>query len=164
MTERGISEGDLKPAFLFLSGCETDLAKQAKMTQSTLEVAQHYNNARVWLQKVYGPGNVPMISQAVGVVESNPLSLSFQSKSAAQAADRNPNIHPNDNPILSAATVARQKIIEHEILSLQNKQQQQSDLLSQTRVAKRKLEDDFDCERDLRYRLQRRLDNTQKEL
>ena len=164
MTERGISEGDLKPAFLFLSGCETDLAKQAKKRQSTLEAAQHYKNARVWLQKVYGLGNIPMISPAMGVVKSSPLSLSFQPKSASQAPDRNPNTHPSDNPILSAVTVARQKPIEHEIRSLQNEQQQQSDLLSQTRVAKRKLEDDFDCERDLRYRLQRRLDDAQKEL
>lgn len=32
-----------------LSGCEADLAKQAKESSST-----HYTNSRTWLQKVYG--------------------------------------------------------------------------------------------------------------
>jgi hypothetical protein len=165
MMEHGISEGDLKPAFLFLSGCETDLAKQARSAQSTVEVAEHYKNARTWLQKVYGSGKTPAVSQAVGVVKAIALSLPRQPKATAQAIDHGAGDKPGDKPNQTTAeAVAQQRILEREIRCLRDRQLQQSHLLSETRVAKRKLEDDFDCERDLRYRLQRRLDDTRKEL
>ena len=39
----------MKPAYLMLSGCETDLARDEKENSST-----HNTNSRTWLQKVYG--------------------------------------------------------------------------------------------------------------
>lgn len=44
----------MKPTYLMLSGCEADLAKQAKESSST-----HYTNSRAWLQKVYGTSDDP---------------------------------------------------------------------------------------------------------
>lgn len=167
MTEHGIPEGDLKPAFLFLSSCETDLARQAKTAQKiTVEAAEHYKNARKWLQKVYGPGEPPAASQAASVMERNASSFPLQpSKATTQAIDRGDNVEPgNKLNQTSARAFAQQRILEREIQSLRDRQLEQSNLLSDTRAAKRKLEDDFDCERNLRYRLQRRLDDTRKEL
>lgn len=161
MTGHGVSEADLKPAFLFLSSCETDLARQARAAQSTIEVAEHSKNARTWLQKVYGSGASPEASQALGVVESIMSSIPCLPKATVQVMDRGADVEPS--PIVARAVV-QQRILEREIQSLRDRQHHQSNLLSETRVAKRKLEDDFDCERDLRYRLQRCLDDTRREL
>jgi hypothetical protein len=156
MSRHGISDGDLKPAFLFLSGCETDLARQARATQTTVEAAEHYKNAQTWLQKVYGSEH-PATLQAVGAVERIGSSLPPQPKATAQVIDCGAGQ-------TATGVLGQHKILEREIQCLQDRQRQQSYLLSETRVAKRKLEDDLDCERDLRYRLQRRLDDTRKEL
>lgn len=166
MTEHGIPEGDLKPAFLFLSSCETDLARQARMAQTTVEAAEHYENARTWLQKVYGTGKSPVASQTANTVESVVPSLPLQpSMATTQAIDYGDNVKPgNKSSQITAGALAQQRVLEREIQSLRDRQLQQSSLLSETRVAKRKLEDDFDDERDLRYRLQRCLDDTRKEL
>jgi hypothetical protein len=148
MSKYGISESDLKPAFLFLSSCETDLARQAKLAQSTVQAAEHHKNAQTWLQKVYGLEN-PVPSRSAAVVPH---------LKATNGADTDPT---NKTAI---GVLAQQRILEREILSLQDRQHQHSNLLSETRIAKRKLEDDLEFERDLRYRLQRRLDDTRKEL
>jgi len=164
MTEHGISEDDLKPAFLFLSGCETDLARQARAAQSTADTDEHYKNARMWLQKVYGSGKSPAASRVVDVKNIAP-SLPHQPKAITQVLVRGTDVKTGDNPHPTTAGVhVQQRILEREIVSLRDRQHQQFKLLSETRVAKRKLEDDFDCERKLRYRLQRRLDDMRTEL
>jgi hypothetical protein len=160
MTEHGISEDDLKPAFLFLSGCETDLARQARAAESIPEVAEHCTNAQMWLQKVYGSGTDPTASRAV--VKSVASSLFRQPKATEQAIDRGADVGKL-NPT-TVGSLSQHRIFEREIQTSQERQHEQSNLLSEIRVAKRKLEDDIDYERDLRYRIQRRLDDTRKEL
>ena len=53
MKEHGVQEDDLKPAFLMLSGCETDLMKMTRSTDGALS-EEHFKRSREWLQKVYG--------------------------------------------------------------------------------------------------------------
>lgn len=49
----------LRPAFLLLSGCETDLARLAKMKKEPEFVIQgHYAAAARYLQKVFGRADV----------------------------------------------------------------------------------------------------------
>lgn len=158
MTEHGISEDDLKPAFLFLSGCETDLARQARAAESIPEVAEHCTNTRMWLQKVYGSGTDPTASRAV--VKSAASSLSRQPKATEQAIDRGADIDKL-NPT-TVGSLSQHRIFECEIQTSQEQQHEQSNLLSEIRVAKRKLEDDIDYGRNLRYHIQRRLDDTQR--
>ncbi|KAF8739278.1 hypothetical protein AX14_010252 [Amanita brunnescens Koide BX004] len=51
---QGVDPDKMKPVYLMLSGCEADLAKQAKECSSI-----HYINSRAWLQKVYGTFDDP---------------------------------------------------------------------------------------------------------
>ncbi len=51
MTRNQIPDADLKPAFLFLASCETELAKKMKLNDA-VSAAQHFQNAQKWLQKV----------------------------------------------------------------------------------------------------------------
>ncbi|KAK2463178.1 hypothetical protein APHAL10511_004833 [Amanita phalloides] len=46
---QNVGQDEMKPIYLMLSGCETDLAKHNKAHSSI-----HYVNAQTWLQKVYG--------------------------------------------------------------------------------------------------------------
>jgi hypothetical protein len=56
MTQVGISEADLKPGFLMLSSCETQLSKRARTSsgENTKTSLEHAQNSYRWLQKVYG--------------------------------------------------------------------------------------------------------------
>jgi len=53
MQQHGVQEDDLKPAFLMLSGCETDLMKMSRSTDAVAS-EQHFQRSKEWLQKVYG--------------------------------------------------------------------------------------------------------------
>ncbi|KAF7321654.1 40S ribosomal protein [Mycena kentingensis (nom. inval.)] len=57
LREFNVPDGDLKPVFLLLSGCETDLGKKEKLKDG--DASGHYKNAEKWLQKVYG-ANMPL--------------------------------------------------------------------------------------------------------
>lgn len=59
LMKRGVSEQDLKPAFLMLSGCEVELAKKAKEKKDTAAASVHYRAAQKWLQRVFGEGAPP---------------------------------------------------------------------------------------------------------
>jgi cell division septum initiation protein DivIVA len=148
MTEHGILEDDLRPAFLFLSGCETDLARQARAAESIPEVAEHCTNARMWLQKVYGSGTTPAAFEAM---------VNGVASSLSPITNRGAGVKIDEN-------LSQRRILERENQMLRDRQYEQTNILSEMRVAKRKLQDDIDCERDLRYRIQRRLDDTRSEL
>jgi hypothetical protein len=58
LAQHGVSEEDLKPAYLMLSGCESDLGRMARAASDHHKKpeisAEHYKNSRRWLQKVFG--------------------------------------------------------------------------------------------------------------
>ena len=161
MTELGVSQDDLKPAFLLLSSCETDLARRARSTQSTLEVAGHYKNAQMWLRKVYGNTSNRDTSGSF----KNTALVPLQSKSVTPPTKPGEiQIMTNKLDPLIPDALSHQRILERELEAVRDARDQQATLLSEARIAKRKLEEDFDYERNLRRRLQRRLDDAQKEL
>ena len=54
-TKRGVARKALKPVYLMLSGCETDMAKMAQASNSDQSVVSEYETAaKAWLQKVFG--------------------------------------------------------------------------------------------------------------
>src|SRR6267154_4068099 len=56
MIEHGMSEPDLKPAFVMLSSCETELCKRARTSSggNTEASRAHLQKSCHWLQKVHG--------------------------------------------------------------------------------------------------------------
>ena len=60
----GLSENDLKPVYLMLSSCHTDLAKRAQSSGLASQIREdHRCKAQEYLQKVYGkntPGDPPV--------------------------------------------------------------------------------------------------------
>jgi hypothetical protein len=71
MEENGVQEDELKPAFLMLSGCETDLMKMTRSTDGALS-DEHLKRSKEWLQKVYGKFN-STLSVGESIVTRYPL-------------------------------------------------------------------------------------------
>ncbi|TFK54075.1 hypothetical protein OE88DRAFT_1785755 [Heliocybe sulcata] len=58
LTSSGVPEYELKPAYLMLSGCHRDLAKQARAGSD--EAAEQFSQSVRWLQRVYGRDAPPL--------------------------------------------------------------------------------------------------------
>lgn len=169
MTRKQIPDADLKPAFLFLASCETELAKKMKLGDA-VRAAQHFQNAQKWLQKVYGT-----FSDNNAGVESlkAPVHVARQPVSQPQSKLlRNTKNKPQNNSISDSRQHAKlpprppgphQKILEREIDSLRDRQSIQATLLSEVRSCKRHLEDDVIHERETRRRMERELDVLRRE-
>lgn len=177
-----VPESELKPAFLMLSGCETDLAKAAKSQGADHSViSTHYHKSQKWLQKVYGlnaPSTTPNTSSRPPSAPSQSLPQSGQSNHKAHSKGLTPPRAPAslrsrlDIPAPSAPrqqfAAARlspnhERILEREIQSLRDRQNVQSTLLSEARSTKRMLEESAEYERDVRRKLERQLEDTEKE-
>ncbi|KAG5722649.1 hypothetical protein E4T56_gene14474 [Termitomyces sp. T112] len=152
MTAQGVAEGDLKPAFLLLSGCETDMAKRVKSVRPS-DAEGHYQRSQRLLQKVYGTFAESQQSRRVSI--SRPLH-SVQPQQVPHSISINDTI-PNEGSPINAR-------LERELRSLRKERDEQSTLLAELRAAKRKLEDDFTYECRSRRRLLRDFDDLQKEL
>ena len=152
MTERGVQPDseELRPAFLLLSGCETDLARHAKTKKEPEFVIRgHYTAAQGYLQKVFGSADLsPNAKHNRDDFEENELSGSPSKPDARMKVTR---AQPNS------------KSQEQEILSLRERHDDQETQLTRLRTLKRKLEDDFFYERSMRRKYQRQLDDLEKE-
>ncbi|KAG7446225.1 uncharacterized protein BT62DRAFT_1075818 [Guyanagaster necrorhizus] len=161
MTRHQIPDTHLKPAFLFLASCETELSKQTKQDDAT-STAQHRQNAQKWLQKVYG-----IFSDSI--VESSKPPVPFARQPSLPKKTKNkPQNHSLSVPRLHAELPPRpqnvyQKILEREIGSLRDRQAVQASILSEVRSCKRQLEDDITYERETRRRMERELDTLRRE-
>ncbi|KAJ7497420.1 hypothetical protein FB451DRAFT_231744 [Mycena latifolia] len=156
-----IPEADLKPAFLLLSGCETDLGKIARAKGDPGKAAEHYNNAQKWLHKVYGASPPPAGPESSNVNDSKrtsppraPASLRSRIDTSAPSAPR-PRSYPPPSP--------NHRMLERELQSLRDRHTHNTNVISDIRSAKRKLEDTVEMERAVRRRMQRELDEITKE-
>lgn len=158
MNTVGVSDDSIRPAFLFLSGCETDLAKRARFNGERIQEDEHYKYSRKWLQKVYGDSDAH-ISPASQVAVIPPKNISSNPQNVLTSRP------DSGNSIKFTATDNSQtRILEREIQSLRDRKKQQSDLFVEVRLKKRKLEEDLVVERDFRRRVQRHLDEAEKDL
>ncbi|PBK91542.1 hypothetical protein ARMGADRAFT_1166359 [Armillaria gallica] len=170
MTRNQIPDADLKPAFLFLASCETELAKKMKLNDA-VSAAQHFQNAQKWLQKVYGTFS----DNNNATVESlkAPVHVARQQVSQPQSKPpKNTKNKPQNNSLTDPRQHAKlpprppgphQKILQREIDSLRDRQSMQASLLSEVRSCKRQLEDDIIYERETRRRMERELDVLRRE-
>lgn len=159
MNTCGVSDDDLKPAFLFLSGCETDLAKWARSNGERVQEDEHYKRSQMWLQKVYGNSDALNISPT-SRVEVVPLKLT--PSNPGNVFTLRPE--PGSSIKSTSSDKGQTRILEREIQSLRDRRKQQSDLLVEVRVEKRKIEEDLMIEREFRRRVQRHLDEAEKQL
>ena len=153
MTARGVQADseELRPAFLLLSGCETDLARLAKTKKEPESVIRgHYAAAQGYLQKVFGRAELLQNAECNhDYFHEKELSGSLSQPDARMKVTRAFSPQPN--------------LQEQEILSLRELHNDQETELAQLRTLKRKLEDDCFYERSMRRKYQRQLDDLDKE-
>ncbi|KAF9470008.1 hypothetical protein BDZ94DRAFT_1231550 [Collybia nuda] len=153
----GATDGQLKPAYLLLSGCENDLAKRARSYGERNHEAEHQKHSNMWLRKVYGDHNVinafPVTRRSEIGQCPPPKSLSRSKISTFQ-----------NNPTPTAFNKSLLETLGLEVRSLRSQSKRQSDLLLDIRFEKRKLEEDLLTERQFRRKIQRHLDEADKEL
>ncbi|KAF8967880.1 hypothetical protein BDZ97DRAFT_1655914 [Flammula alnicola] len=154
-TAQGVPAEQLKPAFLFLSGCELDLAKFAKAENKVSSVISgHYAAAQTCLQKVFGKAE-PLRAQ-VHVKEN--IQPQLRQEDCAASKNRTESRVATTSP-----SVREIKKMEREIQSLRDRNAHQESQISRLRSTKRKLEDDCAYERNLRRKYQRQLDDMEKD-
>jgi hypothetical protein len=155
LTARGVQADseELRPAFLLLSGCETDLARLAKTKKEPESVIRgHYAAAQGYLQKVFGRADLfQNADRNHDYFHEKEVSCSLSQPDARMKVTRGFSLQPNLNSQ------------EQEILSLRELRNDQETELAQLRTLKRKLEDDYFYERGMRRKYQRQLDDLDKE-
>lgn len=161
MKQFNIPESDLRPAFLLLSGCESDLGKIARSAGDTAKASEHYSNAQKWLHKVYGTSTPPITSSLPSADDPKrpivlgppraPASLRSRIDTSAPSAPRSHPPSPNH------------KLLEREIQSLRDRHTYNTTVISDIRSEKRRLEEAVEMERNVRRKVQRELDEVVKE-
>ncbi|KAJ7780536.1 hypothetical protein DFH07DRAFT_792626 [Mycena maculata] len=157
-----IPETDLKPAFLLLSGCEVDLGKIARFKGEPADkISEHYSNAQKWLHKVYGDIAALPVSESLS--EDDPKTTRMATTPKAPASIRS-RIDTSAPPALrSYPPSPNQRMMDREMQSLRDRYTHSVSVISDMRASKRKLENSFEKERDVRRRLERDLDEVLRE-
>ncbi|THH17715.1 hypothetical protein EW146_g3137 [Bondarzewia mesenterica] len=165
----GIEETALKPAFLMLSSCHTELGKRARLpdgreTEASLAC---FEQSRRWLQNVYGTHVSETEHAARAALVSRFAELN---KAAASGASATALVAPVARistptaPSAAASATPSSQVLEREVKLLRDRQSMHSAELTKARAAKRKSEDAFEHERSMRRRLERHLDELERQL
>ena len=149
---------DLKPAFLMLFNCETQLYKmvRAKETHRTERSEEHARKALEWLHKVYNDDlPFPAGERETSIVLGMPSSK--LTSPARQTA--NSSISIPAAPLVTSATASLSHLqqLGEELRQLRDDKHHLVEELSTVRAAKHLLEEDMNVERNVRRRLEREL-------
>jgi hypothetical protein len=190
MIEHGMSEADLKPAFLMLSSCETELSKRARTPsgENTETSLGHAQKSYHWLQKVYGANlskagsnqtnhSGLTLAARLGPIEkpSNARAPSqIYSATSSEPADKiiidlsddilETPMTPTHALTAAPTSPSRLRMLERELQSLRDRETAITTQLHNARSAKRKFEDEFTAERTLRRKLEHKLDDLEGQL
>lgn len=134
LTKLRIPDDNIKPLFLMMSGCESDLAK--RIQEQGGDSMKHVERSHRWLQKVYG----------------NSSPAAYKAPNTEKICGRQPDFASN------AALPVRQRKDTDSAAS-----HAESKVVSDTRAAKRKLEEDLESEKAARKSLAARLEEVKKE-
>ncbi|KDQ57753.1 hypothetical protein JAAARDRAFT_194035 [Jaapia argillacea MUCL 33604] len=179
MTERGTHEWELKPAYLMLSTCQRDLGKRARTPEGEDSDAskEHFSRAVEYLQKVYGSDSpaldtLPSVPPALPRSESLPIN-----RCHSLNGNSHPPVGPNPSPAphttfallppnssTPAPNVGRTRILEREIQCLRTRLETINTALTQTVKLKRLAESDLSSERAQRRKVERQLDDVERQL
>jgi hypothetical protein len=155
MRAHGSVEDELKPAYLLLSACEGDLARRSTDVEAA---ARHRASSQRWLQKVYGSVSS---ESAAAMTPARPTSSGVPDTTRSHGAMTLPASPTTCEPPASAPHFST---LERDIQSLHDFYAAQSSKLSESRVAKRQLEDALTEERHHRRKLEDRIDVLEREL
>lgn len=175
MKEATIPEEQLKPAFLMLSGCLTELGKQARLPngRETAESNACFEQSRYWLQKVYGAlkPELAMAQQQQQASNSagRPRAPSNSNSNSNGTSSRS---FPVSTPVTSTSSssassslpLSEQRALERELMVLRDRHSSFISELTEARTAKRKTEDECSHERTLRRRAEARIDELERQL
>jgi hypothetical protein len=140
-----MSEGDLRPAFLMLASCYTELRRRtvAIHGRDTDESRAHGERARSWLQKVHG-------SQDPDLNSSDPEP--YMPATASSTLSRGPASASIPRAIATGGTLSG---LPRDMQLLQDRYTSQLTQLAEVIAGKRKADDDMAHERSQRRRLER---------
>lgn len=189
MVALGMLESDLKPAFLMLSSCETELCKRSRTPsgENTEASLGHSEKSYHWLQKVYGAnaesnrtGNFNLapaarlspkpITKSSNVRTPNHIRSATSSQPTRMIIDlsdktpKNAPSTPKHTPAAVPTSPSRLKMLERELQSVRDSEKSITTQLHSARSTKRKFEDDFAAERAIRRKLERRLEDLEGQL
>ena len=159
---RGVEADQLKPALLYLSGCEFELATLANAEKKDPSIiSEHYGAAQTWLQKVFGVRD-PLRAQPKPKENRAKIKEGlFKDVNKIQLSRDGDSSQGHSKPLPDRDIIKR---MEREVQSLRDRNANQGKQLVQLQSLKRKLEDDYLYERDLRRKYQRQHDSLEEEL
>ena len=169
MRKNGVLDKDLKPAFLMLSSCETELSRRTKglSGEDTAISRGHSQRSWTWLQRVYGNNQDKQQQSALTEVTSR---LRAQNCASTPADDTDISNEPtapmiiSKTPIDISAQSAHKRNLEREIDFLHDQLKRVTSHLETARAVKRKLENDYDSERIRRRKVERKLNDVECKL
>lgn len=162
MKDAGIAEDQLKPAFLMLSGCLTELGKQARLPngRETAESNACFEQSRYWLQKVYGA-----LKPELALAQQQQQPSTGRPRAPSNSTTRS-FAAPTPTASTSSAALpsSEQRALERELMVLRDRHSSFISELTEARAAKRKTEDECAHERSLRRRADSRIDELERQL
>ena len=172
MLSAGMENTQLKPAMLMLSTCHLDVARQLRGQNGTetQQSKHHLSQACDGFRRVYGAFELPPPASAVATtrVTAPPPTPSLSQPATAPPAPPPPSQaraqHPPGSPVPSSPRHGQVKMLEREVQSLRDRQQNQIESLARTRAAKRKLEDELEREAHRRRRAEDALADAERRL
>ncbi|KAI0062923.1 hypothetical protein BV25DRAFT_1991122 [Artomyces pyxidatus] len=100
MKTYGMSDCDIKPAFLMLSSCQAELGKRARTTsgKETEASTAHMEKSRQWLQRIYGTA-VPELADSSNTAVVGALGLDLpRNGTSGPSTDSGENAHHPQSP------------------------------------------------------------------
>ena len=177
----GVTEEDMKPAFLMISACHGDQAKRTKDSSglNTPESTRNYQLSLKWLQKVYGTSvslqnqgsfSASDLAVPISLVENRPPSKvdSSRNRDERLALPPRPSFLPSPRVSLPTPphnlSANRIRTLEHQTDVLRERNARSEKHLAESEALKRKCEQELSHERSKRRRIQAEVDEISAEL
>ena len=177
----GVTDEDLKPAFLMISACHGDQAKRAKDPSglNTPESTEHHQLSLQWLQKVYGASvslkkqettNASDFAKLIPLAENKPsLKVdSSRNRDEILALPPHPSFLPAPQVSLPTSPHSsytnRIRTLEHQVDILRERNSRSERLVAESEALKRKHEQELSHEKWKRRKVQTELDDISAKL
>ena len=156
-----MNESDLKPVYLFLSGCHTDLGKRARSADGpeSASAQVHFKESKRFLQKVYGTQQPepedPVLANGAGEPTSPTVGATARrARADTGASSAQAGVGPPP-PLVT--------VLQREVQSLRDKNEHLTRTARKTEKTLDALERDLGAERAYRRKLQARLDDAERD-
>ena len=164
--ELGVTDEDMKPAFLMISACHGDQAKRTRDSSglNTPESTRHYQLSLTWMRKVYGTPGSEIQASFVG---NSPRSDSSRNRDEKWTLPPRPALTPAPVPQSTSpqsSHVNRIRTLEHQVGILRKRATCSEKSAAESEALKRKYEQDLSHEKSKRRKVEMELDEVSAEL